>query len=622
MSASKSSFAARVLLFLCLFCGVSAYAEVVVFPDPGLDAAVREAIGKPAGDITDTDLSGLISLDAGVRGISNLSGLEHCTMLSWLDLSTNQISDIRALSGLTSLTLLLLSGNQISDISALSGLTSLTQLELGANQISDISALSGLASLALLCLDQNQISDVSALSGLANLTSLHLWANQISDISALSGLTNLTILALYRNQISDISALSGLANLTILILGYNQISDISALSGLTNLTILSLGGIQISDISALSGLANLTSLELNENQISDISALSGLANLTSLHLWSNQISDIRALSGLASLTELALDTNQISDISALSNLTNLTDLRLGFNQISNLSPLTALTDLTRLTLEDNLISDIMPLVICPGLGPDDQVFLNGNPLSQQALCEQIPELQARWVWVTYDGECESTSGCGMFEILEAEGSAIAAVQGGALGLPTNYWDWDIERWPVVPYGDGMPDLWQLRLFADAYCNDRHRLHEIVLSVYEANLATLLTEKPEAALSWVWAAATMGLSTNMRAAICEIYALEPDHYQVYREPGKGADEPFSAEGDCDGDGVSNVEEYEYVVASGGDIDDFAMQAAENSPFWSGNPDVPALNAIGLVLLALGIGLGGAWLLTRSLCREHF
>jgi hypothetical protein len=208
----------------------------------------------------------------------------------------------------------------------------------------------------------------------------------------------------------------------------------------------------------------------------------------------------------------------------------------------------------------------------------------------------------------------------MFDALQVEGSAIAAAQGAALALPTNYRNWDIERWPAEPHGDGIPDLWQLRLFADAYCNDLHRLHEIVLSVYEANLATLIVEKPEAASSWTWAAATMGLSADMRAAVCAIYGLDPDHYEVCQEPGKGVDEPFSAQGDCDGDGASNVEEYEYVVAAGGDIDDFAMQAAENNPFWEGNPDVPAVTAMGLMLLALGIGLAGAHVFSATGLRD--
>jgi Leucine-rich repeat (LRR) protein len=95
------------------------FEEIVVFPDPNLEAAIREAIGKPTGDIYQSDLEGLTSLDASSRNITDLSGLEYCTNLTYLCLDENQINDITQLSGLTSLTTLDLSTNQISDIEPL-----------------------------------------------------------------------------------------------------------------------------------------------------------------------------------------------------------------------------------------------------------------------------------------------------------------------------------------------------------------------------------------------------------------------------------------------------------------------------------------------------------------------
>ena len=68
--------------------------DEVNFPDPNLEAAIREAINKPEGPITDEDLAGLTELDASNRGISDLTGIEHCINLQWLDLRGNQITDI------------------------------------------------------------------------------------------------------------------------------------------------------------------------------------------------------------------------------------------------------------------------------------------------------------------------------------------------------------------------------------------------------------------------------------------------------------------------------------------------------------------------------------------------
>jgi len=138
--------------------------ETVTFADGNLEAAIRDALGKPPGkDITTTELAELTELLANESGITNLSGLEHCANLIELRLERNEISDISPLENLTSLTWLDLERNEISDISPLQNLTSLTDLTLGENQISDISPLENLNSLTELTLGENQISDISPL---------------------------------------------------------------------------------------------------------------------------------------------------------------------------------------------------------------------------------------------------------------------------------------------------------------------------------------------------------------------------------------------------------------------------------------------------------------------------
>ena len=91
-----------VLIFGFLVAMVSAPVSAVVinFPDPGLEAAIRDEIGKQTGDIHDTDLTGLTSLDASERDIANLEGIQHCVDLTYLEMGYNQIHDITALSNL------------------------------------------------------------------------------------------------------------------------------------------------------------------------------------------------------------------------------------------------------------------------------------------------------------------------------------------------------------------------------------------------------------------------------------------------------------------------------------------------------------------------------------------
>ena len=140
------------------------------FADPGLEAAVREALNKePSDDLTEADLASLKALDATNRSIESLDGLEHVTALKSLLLDGNAISDedLHVLSPLTELTALHLSTNAISIVSALSTLTNLETLYLSANVISDVRGLSGLTSLRELYLIANKISDVRALVDLA-----------------------------------------------------------------------------------------------------------------------------------------------------------------------------------------------------------------------------------------------------------------------------------------------------------------------------------------------------------------------------------------------------------------------------------------------------------------------
>ena len=93
--------------------------EVVTFPDPHLEAAIREAINKPTGDIYPSDLAGLTELGASWAHIADLTGLECCKSLTRVGLYGNLISDISPLSSLIDLTYLHLGDNQISDISPL-----------------------------------------------------------------------------------------------------------------------------------------------------------------------------------------------------------------------------------------------------------------------------------------------------------------------------------------------------------------------------------------------------------------------------------------------------------------------------------------------------------------------
>ena len=94
-------------------------AQTVEIPDPGLQAAIREALNKPAGEITVADMESLTELDASIFApgrsyallIHSLEGLEAARNLTTLQLNGSQVflfpsiavEDFSPLKDLTSL---------------------------------------------------------------------------------------------------------------------------------------------------------------------------------------------------------------------------------------------------------------------------------------------------------------------------------------------------------------------------------------------------------------------------------------------------------------------------------------------------------------------------------------
>src|SRR5499433_1857692 len=90
---------------------LSAGAQEVSIPDPGLNAAIRQALQKPSGPLTEQDLLSLTNLSAGGRNISSVEGLEFARNLRILDLGNNSITNFTIASALTNLDTLFLNGN-------------------------------------------------------------------------------------------------------------------------------------------------------------------------------------------------------------------------------------------------------------------------------------------------------------------------------------------------------------------------------------------------------------------------------------------------------------------------------------------------------------------------------
>ena len=147
-----------VCLVLILF-GVSSsvgIAQEEWMPDVNLRQAVRESLELPDGVLlTQLEMNQLTGLDAADSQITDLTGLEHATNVTWLKLGVNEIRDISPLAGLIRLEALYIFVNPLSDLSPLANLVNLKTLDLGVCQITNIRPLANLRNLEILRLDNN-----------------------------------------------------------------------------------------------------------------------------------------------------------------------------------------------------------------------------------------------------------------------------------------------------------------------------------------------------------------------------------------------------------------------------------------------------------------------------------
>ena len=84
-------------------------AQEVSIPDPGLNAAIREALQIPNGPLTQRDMLNLTDLDASRRNVRSLDGLEAARNLASLNLQINDLTNFTVSTQLTNLLVLDLS---------------------------------------------------------------------------------------------------------------------------------------------------------------------------------------------------------------------------------------------------------------------------------------------------------------------------------------------------------------------------------------------------------------------------------------------------------------------------------------------------------------------------------
>ena len=208
--------------------------EVVHIPDKNLEEAIREEIGTSnIIELTPIHLRMLTRLDATNRSISNLSGLEYATNLTYLNVSDNkQISDLNPIANLTELSWLAFSGTKVQDLSPIVNLNNLKTLYFWVTPVFNLKPLESLNGLVDIDASGCRITDVTPLASLSQLKYLKIRFNQIEDVTPIENLKHLLELNLSYNKIVDVGPIAGLTNLKKLWIQGNQITDHSPLNNL------------------------------------------------------------------------------------------------------------------------------------------------------------------------------------------------------------------------------------------------------------------------------------------------------------------------------------------------------------------------------------------------------
>jgi hypothetical protein len=145
-----------------------------------IEAAIRERIRKPKGEVTQADYLRITYLPLTGMGLTDIALLAKLKNLKNLNLGYNEISDLTPLAGLGELEKLHLGSNQITDLSPLGNLKKLKSVSLFRNQISDLGPIAHWSHVQYLAMYCNPISDLRPLHGLAKLDKVKLQGNPVS----------------------------------------------------------------------------------------------------------------------------------------------------------------------------------------------------------------------------------------------------------------------------------------------------------------------------------------------------------------------------------------------------------------------------------------------------------
>ena len=446
-------------------------AQEVSIPDPGLNAALRQALNKPVGPLTPQDMLGLTNLDARSRSISNVEGLQAArnlfslfldfnsltnfdvpntlTNLNVLNLGLNPLTRLSIPSGLTKLRILAMDNCLLTNLTLPADLTGLSTLDLFHNRLTGFTVSSGWTNLATLDLAFNSLVQCSIPAGLTNLDLLFLEGNQFTNFTLPAGLTGLTEFDLSANALTRFTIPADMTNLIAALLSANQLTDLAMPANLHRLGDLELDFNHLSSLNLPAGLNNLGTLVARDNQLTNLTIPADMTNLTFVDVGGNQLPNLTLPAGAARLNSLILSENKLTSFTLPPGLTNLVSVFLRFNQLTNL---TLSPDLINLVQIDVLGNQLTSLTLPPDATNLSTLVLGGNPLTTFVLSEPQAATKLAFTVMTLRNQGVSVFTYPLAVHLVQPLPLVGAFQFGITGPPGVYsvfGSTDLAAWSAV-----------------------------------------------------------------------------------------------------------------------------------------------------------------------------
>ena len=337
----------------------AALAQSVTIPDSGLEAAIRDQLNKPTGDLTITDLESLSSLDASSRGIRQIDGLEAARNLRILNLMDNRLVELTLDEGLSGLASLNMDDNLLTTVALPVTMQDLTQLSILRNNMESITLPEEADKLTHLSLAANHLTEVALPGNLGNLQSLSLRENQLVRLVMPKIMNSLTSLDLVGNQLTSLTLPREMHSITRLSLTLNKLTTLTLPENLDALQTLGLRDNQLEALVLPNRMDNLRTLQLSFNRLSSLALPDRMNNLTFLGLTGNQLQTLRLPTEMDNLKNLGIRDNQLSALVLPERLEYLNVLTVANNQLTSLRFPAVMDNLVTLHINGNQLTGVV-----------------------------------------------------------------------------------------------------------------------------------------------------------------------------------------------------------------------------------------------------------------------